>query len=61
MRRRNKSGVLCCHICGIRQGYGRKIAVIGLYSICDYCFEITMPKFAEEFERMEHAPEGVLC
>jgi len=53
---RTKRHILCCHICSIRQGYGRKIAVIGLYSMCDYCFEVTMPLFEEEFEAMHNNP-----
>jgi len=62
MRSRSKrSNILQCHICGIRMGNGRKIAVIGLYSMCDYCFKVTMPKFEEEFDRIKLAPEGVMC
>ena len=41
---------LSCHMCSVRVGFGRRIEVIGLYSICDWCFENIVPEFAEKFD-----------
>jgi len=41
--------VLTCHMCSVHEYFGRKIKVVGLYSICDWCFHNIVPKFAEAF------------
>jgi hypothetical protein len=41
---------LSCHMCAVHTGFGRTIKVIGLYSICDWCFKNIIPEFEKEFE-----------
>mgnify|MGYP005816945593 CR=1 FL=1 len=42
---------LSCHMCSVKQGFGRKIVVVGLYSICEYCFSEVIPEFQKEFDK----------
>lgn len=44
---------LTCHICAVHTGFGRTIKVIGLYSICDWCFKNVITNFAEKFNTPE--------
>lgn len=49
MRTKKYRNKLTCHMCSVHEGFGREIKVIGLYSICDWCFENIIPQFAEAF------------
>ena len=48
--RRTGRSILTCHMCSVHEGFGREIKVIGIYSICDWCFNNIIPKFAEAFQ-----------
>jgi hypothetical protein len=49
MKRTGRSQ-LVCHMCSVREKFGREIKVIGIYSICDWCFENIIPRFAAAFQ-----------
>ena len=53
MRTKRYNTKLTCHMCSVHEGFGRDIKVIGIYSICNWCFENIIPQFAAAFEPEE--------
>jgi hypothetical protein len=53
MKSNYRRKILTCHMCSVHEGFGRTIKVIGIYSICNWCFENIIPKFSEAFNPSE--------